>query len=249
LIFLLPVIAWSQQEDPIYINGTVTNEKEVEGIHVLNKTSRFNTITGMYGNFSIGVRVMDTLVFSSIKYAPAEVVVTSEIYERGIVLVELEELVNELDEVYLGPDLTGLLKTDIENIKVEDKKNFQDFGIPGFTGIPQERIVSLPMALFPTSVNIEALYKHITGYYDKLRTRRIWDTQNQLVAQILDHYGEQFFEQAYGIPVNRQYDFLLHCIETTGIASDFRRTNYAGVLESFSQASREYLSRLKTEEE
>jgi len=248
LLIIWPALFYSQDRQ-IEINGKVTNQKEVEGIHVLNKTSRYNAITGAYGNFMISVKVNDTLIFSSIKYETKEVVVTPGDFERGIILVELQELVNELDEVFIGPDLTGLLKTDIEKIKVKDAKNFQDFGIPGFKGIPQERIVSLPSALFPTSIQLEALYKHITGYYRKLRLRRMWDAQNQLVARIIDHYGIDFFKEAYQVPEDRVYDFILYCTENSSIGADFSRGNHAAVLEVFQKESAEYLSRISSQKE
>ena len=43
-------------------------------------------------------------------------------------------MVNELAEVYLGPNLSGDLEQDIKKIPVEDALKFDDVGIPGFKG-------------------------------------------------------------------------------------------------------------------
>lgn len=52
------------------IQGAISNKTDVEGIHVMNLTSRYNTVTGVHGNFSIAVKEQDTLLFSSVSYVP-----------------------------------------------------------------------------------------------------------------------------------------------------------------------------------
>ena len=243
LLFLLVFnIAISQQ---INLHGKVINDFDVEGIHILNKTSRYNTVTNEFGEFVIRIQVLDTIIFSSVKYQIKELIITEDIYHKKIININLNELVNELDEVFIGNTLTGDLSTDLKNIKVDETFNFDDVGIPGFKGIPQEKIVPLAAAAFPLSVNIEALYKHIGGYYKKLKIKRKWTKENATVVNIIDDYGFSFFEDAYSIPNNRLYDFLLFCIETTTLNSDYNRQNFAGVLEIFNQTSKVYVPRIK----
>ncbi|MCB0453594.1 MAG: carboxypeptidase-like regulatory domain-containing protein, partial [Aequorivita sp.] len=153
------------------LQGKITNEADIEGIHVMNLASRFNTITDENGHFSINVKPLDTLLFSSIKYIPEKVVVTEAIFEKGIITVMLSELVNELDEVFLKPNLSGNIAADLKKIKTEKPINFDDVGIPGFKGEPKEKIVPMYFAVTPLSINLEALYKHISGYYKDLKTR------------------------------------------------------------------------------
>tara|TARA_B100000809_G_scaffold266907_1_gene332813 strand:+ start:2285 stop:3055 length:771 start_codon:yes stop_codon:yes gene_type:complete len=242
LCLLVFNIASSQQ---INLHVKITNDFDVEGIHILNKTSKYNTVTNEFGEFVIKVQLLDTIVFSSIKYEIKELIITDDIYNKKSINIKLNELVNELDEVIIGNTLTGNLSTDLKNIKVEETFNFDDVGIPGFKGIPQEKIVPLAAAAFPLSLNIEALYKHIGGYYKKLKIKRKWTNENTTVVNIIDYYGFSFFEDAYSIPSNRLYDFILFCIETTTLNSDFNRQNFAGVLEIFNQKSKLYVSRIK----
>lgn len=245
IIFPLSVCA----QEKILLQGKITNKKDVEGIHILNRSSRYNSVTDLNGNFSITVEEKDSLVFSSVHYSPLEVAITAEIIERGLLIVTLKELVNELDEVVLGPDLSGNLKADVEKIEVKDPINFQDLGIPGFTGTPQEKIVPVTTAFFPTSVNIEAVYKHLSGYYRKLRLRRKWDAENKAVATLIDYYSYRFFSEAYNIPGDRLYDFMLFCVETTQIEQDFYAGRFEGVLRTFQEKSKVYLSRMNKKEE
>ena len=242
LFLLVFNIASSQQID---LEGKVTNAFDIEGIHILNKTSRYNTVTNEFGEFVIRIQVLDTIIFSSVKYQIKELIITEDIYHKKKININLNELVNELDEVLIGNTLTGDLFTDLKNIKVEETFNFDDVGIPGFKGEPEEKIVPLAAAAFPLNVNIEALYKHIGGYYKKLKIQRKWTKENLTVAEIIDYYGFKFFEDAYRIPNNKLYDFLLFCIETTTLNLDYNRQNFAGVLQIFNEKSKIYVPRIK----
>lgn len=231
------------------LHGKITNKKEVEGIHVLNTTSRYNSVTNEYGNFSINVNKLDTLVFSSVNYFPKKVLITEEIFEKGILTITLTELVNELDAVVLGPNLSGNIATDVQNIETHKPLNFDDVGVPGFKGEPEEKIVPVVMAFFPTNLNLEAIYKYASGYYRKLKLKRKWDAQNTSAAHIINFYSPQFFKDAYAIPENRIYDFILFCIETSDIQKDFKNENFNGVLETFKLKSKTYVLRLPEKKE
>ncbi|GAB5400658.1 MAG: hypothetical protein Aureis2KO_22430 [Aureisphaera sp.] len=230
--------------------GKIENDKDVEGIHILNTSSRYNSVTNQLGEFFITVKPSDTLLVSSIAYVPEQVVVTEEIYEEGFISITLRDLVNELDEVYIGPSLSGNLERDLKKIEVEDPINFDDLGIPGFKGKAEEKIPNLVgEVITPLSVNIEGLYKYISGYYKKLRLRRKWDAQNVLVSLLIYHYPQGFFNEAYGIPEERTYDFLLFCVETSNMQKYFDGGNHALVMEIFETKAAEYKERLAEKKE
>lgn len=245
LICCFGVLQLSAQQKSL--QGKITNEADIEGIHVLNLASRFNTITDENGHFSINVKLRDTLLFSSIKYMPEKVVVTEAIFEKGIITVKLSELVNELDEVFLKPNLSGNIGADLKKIKTEKPINFDDVGIPGFKGEPKEKIVPLYFAVTPLSVNLEALYKHISGYYKDLKTRRKWEYENNAVAKMLNYYTLSFFTTTFGIPENRVYDFLLFSTETTSIENEFKNEHYGSVLLILEEKAKIYTKRISEE--
>jgi len=248
LFFLLVAIhTFGQQKN---ISGKITNDKEVEGIHILNTTSRYNAITDQNGNFSITVNKKDTLLFSSVNFFPEKIVITEEIIENGIITITLKELLNELDEVFLGHQLSGNIQKDLENINTKKPFNFDDVGIPGFKGKPEEKIVPIvPYLGLATAVDLEAMYKHLSGYYKKLRLKRKWDGQNNTTSHIINFYTPTFFYEAFKIPENRLYDFILFCIETTSLQDDYDRENFVSVLQIFKTKSAEYLLRIEKKEE
>lgn len=238
------------QETSKMLYGKILNEEEVSGIHVLNTATHWNTITNEDGNFRIMVRVKDTLIISSIKYAPEKRVITQKEFDEGLLYIKLSPMLNELEEVYLGPRLTGDLSRDIAKIKVEDPLNFDDVGIPGFKGKPEEKIPNLiGQVITPTAVNIEGLYKHISGYYRKLKIQRKWEGQNVVAAQIMHHFGEDHFSEIYGIPTEYLYDFMLFCIETSTLKQDFQDENMGKLHAIFEEKAVAYTARLQEYEE
>lgn len=232
------------------LQGKITNQEEIEGIHILNNNSRNNTVIDAFGNFSINAKEQDTLVFSSVNYLPKKVGVTEAMIEKRIIVVTLDKLINQLDEVFLGSRLTGDLGRDVKNIKIKKKIDFDSLGIPGFKGEPQEKIPTvIGQTIGPTFINIDALYNHISGYYRKLRIQRKWQTENNTVARILYQYDEAFFLETYKIPKDKTYDFLLFCIDTTSLQTNFNRENYGIVLDIFKEQAAEYVSRIANNSE
>jgi hypothetical protein len=245
LICVLATFQFVAQEKSL--QGKINNKTDIEGVHVLNISTRYNTITNENGHFSILVKPSDTLLFSSIKYRPEKIVISDSIFKRGTMTVKLQEMVNELDEVFLEPELSGNIAADIKKIKIKDTINFDDVGIPGFKGKPEEKIVPAYLVITPVSVDLEALYKYISGYYKKLKIRRKWEAENNAIARMLNYYTSSFFRTTYGIPENRVYDFLLFCAETSSIEADFKREKYGSVLLIFEEKGKEYASRLAEE--
>ncbi len=247
--FLLGLSAHSLAQS-VQISGQVINNSDVEGIHVLNKTAGISTITDQKGNFQIDVKINDTIWFASLQYMLKEVVVTARIIQDRQLMVQLLDAVNQLAEVRIGNLLSGDLRKDIGNVSVKEPLNFDDVGIPGFLGTPEEKIAPIVPGIGSfTRVDVEALYKHLSGYYKKLRLRRKWDGQNVTVLQILGIYGENYFKEAYNIPQERLYDFLLFCIEVTQLQRDINDKNFVNVLTIFEEKSTVYKSRLEAKED
>lgn len=245
LIFLVVCSLHAQEKK---LQGKITNTTDVEGIHILNQSSRYNAVSNQKGEFVIAAKVNDTLLISSITYIPQRIIVSEMFYNQGKLSITLDNIVNELDEVKLGNQLTGNLNTDLKNIETEKVLQFDDVGIPGFKGKPEEKIVPVVPAFgLGAVVDVEALYKHLSGYYKTLRTKRKWESQNSTVAGIIKLYGADFFSDAYNIPENRLYDFLLFCLETDTVVQDFKKENYSRVIAIIEEKALIYVRHISEE--
>ena len=100
-------------------SGIVKADGNVEGIHIINKTSYRYATTDKSGGFIIQAKLSDSLYFSSIQYTPKIVVITPNIVKDSFIEVRLEDSVTELDEVTVGKILTGDLNSDITNSDAE----------------------------------------------------------------------------------------------------------------------------------
>lgn len=222
------------------LNGKIAHpEFVVAGIHVINADRGLAEITDIDGNFEISVAIGEKLIFSGVQYEKRELEISPEIFALDQIVVYLEAFVNELDEVVVKPhNLSGSLSSDLSNVK--QKINFDDVGIPGYKGVRKEKIVSgksliLSTLLLPISggINIDAVYKHLSGYYKKLKKRRKLDAQFEHVYRIIKFYGVYFFEETYGLEQEEIYDFVLGCSENSKLIDFYQKDMHEQVVKSF----------------
>ena len=182
IIFLFfSFFSFSQVNNQNFIEGTVYNDNSysIEGVHVLNITSNEATITDSDGNFKIFVNLNDELIFSAIQFKRKKIIMDKGVFDSLSINVYLEEFVNELDEVILNSSgLSGSLMNDLKNSGIVDNVNFDDLGIPGFTGIRKEDLPSnsqltkeLLLAPLTGALDVERMYNWISGYYKKKEKR------------------------------------------------------------------------------
>ena len=109
------------------------------------------------------------------------IIIEEPIFQSDSIRIYLEPLVNELESVTVSPyNLSGDLMSDIKKIKEKEVFNFDDAGVPGFKGERKEKIVyknsgsvlvnGILLPLMP--LDIDAVYKQLSGYYKTLRSAR-----------------------------------------------------------------------------
>ena len=208
----------------------------ITNIHVIN-TSRGNAeVTDINGLFEISVSIGEKLVFSSIQYEKYELIITEKIFSSKEITVYLKGFVNKLDEVIVtNNSLTGNLKTDLLESGLEVKQNFEDFGIPGFKGKRKEKIKDVTQLMLglgtSMQIDVEALYKHISGYYKRLKKRRSLESKFVSIFSIIKFYGLIFFIENYNIGDNQVYDFVLGCSENSEIIHYFNQDLHQKVIQ------------------
>ncbi len=225
------------------IKGVIKNDSS-DGIHIINKTANLFTITNKEGVFFIEATIGDVFVISSVQYDLKVMVVDKSMYAKKELNFTLEENLNELDEVIVGIQLSGNLNTDIKGIKTEKLFSPEDVGIPVYDGIQKEEIVPMHKAIVfygvGLHVDVEAVYKHWSGYYKTLKTTRKLDEENNSLEAIRDFYGKQFLSSVYTLSEEKIYEFLLLCIQTSAIKYEFAKENHNVVLKIFSDKRKEF---------
>ena len=221
------------------------SEIPISNIHVIN-TSRGNAeVTDINGLFEISVSIGEKLVFSSIQYEKYELIITENIFSSKEITIYLKGFVNELDEVIVtNNSLTGNLKYDLLESGLEEKQNFDDFGIPGFKGERKEKIQNATQLLLglgtSMQIDFEAFYKHISGYYKKLKKRRSLDSKFLSIFSIIKFYGLIFFIENYNIDNDQVYDFILGCSENSEIIYYFNQDLHQKVIQELDTYAKIY---------
>ncbi len=229
----------------IEIKGRVESSVDVENIHVINKTAQKFTITNVLGEFTIPVRLNDTLSFSSVQHKPKIIIISSEEIGTKTIAVVLEEQVNELDKVVLGKVLTGNLASDINNFNVIkerptplnlneieksslrldnlalEKQSTQDhfkYILNPDTRFYSPDIVEIAETIFKTDLSLK-----VKVLNNKTKVRPLF---------LLDIYTKEEISENFNIPIDRVDDFLLF-IEEEGFKSSFLEPDNRHVLLEF----------------
>ena len=237
--FFLGILSVFSQTKPNFktLKGEIVNDSvSISGIHIINKTSGSKTITDINGVFEIGVKKQDTIIISSVQIKPRVIVMEEEIFDQVYLKVYVDQFINQLSNVVVrSHNLSGNILNDMANSNVKVPVNFDDVGIPGFKGIREEKIEKIvPFIGLPVmAINIEALYKNLSGYYKRLKKRRVWDKQNISTVDVIEFYGVSFFTRSYNLTQDEVYEFVLGAIENSSIQNDFKLSNHGLVLEAF----------------
>jgi hypothetical protein len=244
-LFLLffPIICLSQSNGQKLIQGTVYSDDSysIEGVHVLNITSNFNTITDSEGNFKINANLNDEIIFSAIQFKRKKIIINDDLINSISIKVFLEEFVNELDEVIVNSSgLSGNLSSDLLNSGVIDQLNFDDVGIPGFKGIRMESIPTntqliseILLAPLSGGINIDRMYKWFSGYYKNLKKVREYINDSDLIDQIIKFYGQSFFIQEFDLKIDNIHNFVTSTYLSYPVEENFKMGNYSLVIEYF----------------
>lgn len=217
------------QNHPIIIKGDVLASGDVDGIHIINKTSKTYATTGTKGEFSILVRVNDTLVFSSIKYKILAIKISPETILEEKMSIQLEDQVNVLDEVIVGKVLSGNLNMDVQNSEVEKPIDFYDVGIPGYKGKPKtqsERRLAeagefkpeMLLGLLMGSLPLNPILNGISGRTKMLKERVRLEANDVLMYQMKAQFSDDLFS-VYPLEESLQMEFFYYCTENDDFAS------------------------------
>jgi hypothetical protein len=242
----LSVGVFSQEKTSFFLEGNIQNSKDdKEGIAVINISSTVATITNKEGNFKLLVTIGDTVEIRAIQFVTEHIYVTKETKQQMPLQIMLTPNINQLKEVTVTPyNLSGDLRKDVVNSNVK-ALNFYDFGIPGFKGerkekiIPLHKAVKIPPIPIAIGINIDAIYKNLSGYYKELKTRRQWDRENVAVANIIRYFGEDHFKNSYHLEDDEIYPFVLSCVMIPNVISNFNNKNYMLVLEAMNKRIQE----------
>lgn len=224
-LFLLVLLvfqgALAQETTTKDLRGRVlANGEDVTGVVVRNATSKRATITDAEGNFTIPVKVNDTLVFLALQFKTKTLPITPLIYNTNFVNVPMEPFVNELREVVVQPfDLTGDLSKDAGKLELPQDVSAEALGLPNARQkIPTQSERKLQQATYGRfnvgmilTPPLDPIINAITGRTKMLKKRVAVDKKNAQTQRIQQSIVDSLFIDTLKIPKERIADFMYFC--------------------------------------
>lgn len=205
ILLIFPFVIFGQK----LISGKVMNSGEIESIHVFNKTYNKYTITDQQGMFKIPIRINDTLVFSAIQFKLKEVVISNVIINSMQLSVLLKEQVNELDAVYIKPNLSGDLLADSRNIKTKDVLTAKTLNLPNAHVIPPTQAERKLYTATHSDGGIDAIINAISGRTKRLK--KIIRLENKTNKENLVYANfKEIMRDDFNIPEDKLYHFIYY---------------------------------------
>lgn len=106
LLFFVCSSAFGQEQRQLLRGKLMYRNSNVVAANVVNNSAQTNTITDENGEFEIIAGLGDEIIFSSVQFKIRTVSVTADILERNRLIVSVNERINVLDEIVVGPENT-----------------------------------------------------------------------------------------------------------------------------------------------
>jgi len=240
------------QENRIIISGKLYTEgTSLENIHISNKNSGKGTISNAYGQFSIPVKINDTIVISGIQFYKKEILITYQLIKNKLITIELFQKINELDEVELkAHNLTGSLSTDANNIKSPVSKvdkgaldfsmiDFKKTVIQDIDEIDRRKPPDITHLVSPMGPGVKVgigLKKLLTKEDKKLNLLK---NESRIIGEIRIFISAKYFIDSLKIPLE-EIDYFLEYCKSKGIVELYRQNRKIEVINLLINQSSEY---------
>ncbi|SHH10672.1 hypothetical protein [Flagellimonas flava] len=220
IFFLLSLSVFSQQGTKNMRGRVSSGTKDVVGVVVQNLTSSSAVITDMDGNFTIPVKLNDTLRFSAVQFQRRLVVINQVVFDTDFIVVPMEEFVNQLEEVVVRPfNLSGDLSQDLGQLQLEKDVSAEALGLPNaHSKIPTQSERKLQQATFGKfnvgmilTPPLDPIINAITGRTKMLKNRVKVDKTYARTQRVQGFYVDSLIVATLKIPFEKLDDFMYFC--------------------------------------
>ena len=243
LFFFSMLVSYGQSNRRV-MHGKILNDSlSIERVHVINKTTQKGTLTNKLGDFSIPVKVNDTLIFSAVQFENYMRIVSEADVRRMQVLIPLKPRVNLLDEVVIEP-ISVAQQLNLPNAHKKPKTKL-DARLDGHSK------ASVPVVLLTTLIGgaggIDNLYYVLSGQRKKdrklktlIQEDRLASINQKVARNIRLYFEDSFFTNSLKIPEDQIDDFIDYCLEYD-IVYFYQEERYLELIEVFFEVKEAYL--------
>lgn len=243
LLCLGTTLSFSQSARRV-MHGKILNDSlSIERVHVINKTTQKGTLTNKMGDFSIPVKVNDTLIFSAVQFENYRRIVSEADLRLMQVLIPLKPRVNLLDEVVIEP-VSVAQQLNLPNAD-KKPKSILDARLDGHSK------ASVPVVLLTTLIGgaggIDNLYYILSGQRKRdrklkslIQEDRLASINQKVARNIRLYFEDDFFINRLNIPASQIDDFIDYCLKDD-VVYLYQEKRYLELIEIFFEAKDPYL--------
>jgi hypothetical protein len=243
-LFLFFVPTFVQSQSLTLLKGKITSQiKELNDVYVSNLRSETNTVTDTNGNFSMFVKVGDTIQFSGLQVDTKKIVIDENDNAKKLYVLNLQAKVIPLKEV---------------EIKLYPNINAVSLGIlqkPAKKYTPAERKLKTASALYPTadvglmmggSIGLDPIINAISGRTAMLKKELQIEKKEFLLQKIDNMFKEEYFTENLKIPKDYVRGFCYYAVEDPKLIEALLSKNKMMARFIFSDIATQYLILLNT---
>lgn len=241
------------------INGLIVvdfKNEHPEGVIITNKQRNETVLTDISGGFSITAQVGDTLYFRGSFLEDRKLVIRKSHFKLNPLVVHMNQEIITLEDVVIRPPITGDLGKDVSSIekKEEVEQIYANLGVDirmldmepkeKVADVFGNKILGIPI---PTSLNINALYKGLTGYYRRLDNLREYEALEKKLIAVKEFFGVKYFDEILGIEEGdiREFLFFLYGKERAIYELSYSQKDFLSLDQIMRSNAVEFKKRLK----
>jgi len=222
LFLFLTQFLLAQESVVKIIRGQITSDTfSIEGVTITNTTSKINSFSDQYGNFSILAKEGDILSFSAVNYEPLRKYINKQQYGLGMVVVEMTPLSIELKEVIINdqPGITaenlGIIPHNQIKLTSQERK-LQTAGDFKFIHL---------LGLLGGSLAVDPILNAINGRTKMLKKTISIEKKEALMTKLEFLFEDKYYLETLKIPEDQIKGFQYYCIEDVDFVNALKTKN------------------------
>jgi hypothetical protein len=238
---------FAQAGELFFLKGkVVTTVKELREVNVYNLRSESATATDETGNYSLFVKVGDTLQFQSLQTETKKIAVTEADVKKSLLVTQLLPKIIELAEV----EIQDHSNINAVSLRILDK--------PAKKYTPAERRLRTATGLDATasaglmaggSIGLDPLLNAISGRTEMLKKELEVERQERLMTKVENQFKPEFFTGRLKIPSEYVKGFLYYIADDTKLDEYMKKKNKGLAKFRLSELASQYLTLLKNGKE
>lgn len=191
-----------------WIKGQIiTDTIPLQGVNIINASSKINSVSDQYGNFSILAKEGDVLNFSAIDYESLRKIINRQEFKLGTVVVNMRVASIELKEVIVNehPEISA------ENL--------------GIIPRDQVKLTAAERKVYTATQGTDVLLNYFSGRTKMLKKEVALEKKEVLMSKLEYLFDDKYYTETLKIPEELIKGFQYYCVEDADFVSSMQSKN------------------------